>query len=145
MSQKRRKILNSDIDVTPFVDVMLVLLIIFMITSPMLINGIDVNLPDARAKSINADIKPLTISIDKNRQIYLEDALIDPADLTERLGAIMAHKSDSKIFIKGDRDVDYGLVLQIFANIKEAGFDNVGLITNGDVAPIRKTSTQQGI
>lgn len=128
-TKNSRRSLNSDIDVTPFVDVMLVLLIIFMITSPMLINGVEVNLPEAKVKNLNNELKPITISIDKNRTIYLEDAVIGTEDLVEKLGAIMQEKSDAKIFIRGDKSVDYGLVLQVFANIKEAGFDNVGLIT----------------
>ena len=137
-SIRRRNILNSEIDVTPFVDVMLVLLIIFMITSPMLISGIDVNLPEAKAKSINTESKPLTISIDKERHIFIEDASVEVAQLAEKLALIMEQKNNTKVFIRGDKDVDYGLVLQVFAHIKQAGFDDVGLITNSNVVDFKK-------
>lgn len=128
-TRNSRRTLYSEIDVTPFVDVMLVLLIIFMITSPMLINGVDVDLPEAKAQNMKNETKPITISIDKDRTIYLEDAIIAEEDLVNRLGAIINEQSDAKIFIRGDKSVDYGLVLHVFADIKEAGFDNVGLIT----------------
>lgn len=135
----RKRSLNSDIDVTPFVDVMLVLLIIFMITSPMLINGVDVNLPEAQAKSINTEAKPLTISIDKERHIFIEDATVEIGQLCDKLKLIMEQKNSAKVFIRGDKDVDYGLVLQVFANIKQAGFDDVGLITNSNVVDFKKS------
>lgn len=127
--KRKYRQLNSDIDVTPFVDVMLVLLIIFMITSPMLINGVEVNLPEAKAKNLSNEMKPVTISIDKERNIYLEDAIVSHEDLVEKLTAIVSQKHDSKIFVRGDSSVDYGLVLSVFADIRESGFDNVGLVT----------------
>lgn len=137
-TRNSRRPLYSEIDVTPFVDVMLVLLIIFMITSPMLINGVDVDLPEAKAKNMKNEMKPVTISIDKNRTIYLENVIVPEEDLVNKLGAIMNEQSDAKIFIRGDKSVDYGLVLHVFADIKEAGFDNVGLITTESAQPSRR-------
>lgn len=128
-SRREYRQLNSDIDVTPFVDVMLVLLIIFMITSPMLINGVEVNLPEAKAKSLSNEAQPITISIDKERNIYLEEDIVSHRDLVEKLTAIVSKKHDTKIFVRGDSQVDYGLVLSVFADIRESGFDNVGLVT----------------
>ena len=137
--ESKRRTLNSDIDVTPFVDVMLVLLIIFMITSPMLISGVDVNLPEAKTKSMNTENKPITISINKKRDIFIEDANIQLDQLANTLTAIMEQKNKSKIFIRGDKDVDYGLVLQVFADIKQAGFEDVGLITNNNNIALKKS------
>lgn len=130
MRYRMQHALKSDINVTPFVDVMLVLLIIFMITSPMLISGVDVELPEAKTAAIDSEIKPLTVSITKNKEIFIEDTTVKLTDLSSKLDAILKAKKDTRIFIRGDKDVDYGLILQVFAEIKNAGFTNVGLLTN---------------
>lgn len=130
MRYRMQHVLKSDINVTPFVDVMLVLLIIFMITSPMLISGVDVELPEAKTAAIDSEIKPITVSITKNKEIFIEETAVKITDLSSKLDAILKAKKDTRIFIRGDKDVDYGMILQVFAEIKNAGFTNVGLLTN---------------
>jgi biopolymer transport protein TolR len=125
----RSKQIKSEINVTPFVDVMLVLLVIFMVTSPMLISGVQVDLPQTSSDPMQGQDEPLAISIDRKGAIYLQDNKTDIKNLTKKLQLILKNKPDGRIFIRGDKAVDYGKVVEVFAVIKNAGYQNVSLIT----------------
>ncbi len=127
--RRRRKLMN-EINVTPMVDVMLVLLIIFMITSPMLVAGIEVDLPQTESAPISGSDKPLTISLDKNERLFLFDTLISKDSLVEKLKEITKENKDTRIFVKGDKSVSYGVIVETMARIKNAGFTKVALISD---------------
>jgi biopolymer transport protein TolR len=119
----------SDINVTPFVDVMLVLLIIFMVTAPMMIQGLDVDLPQVSAKPLDTKEEQLIITIDKSNQIFINDFQTDLDSLQIKLLKILEGRTDPEVFIKADRDIVYGTVVQVMAAIRGAGVDNVGMVT----------------
>jgi biopolymer transport protein TolR len=129
-SRKVRHALTSEINVTPLIDVMLVLLIIFMITSPMLVAGINVDLPETKASPISGQDEPLVISIDKKGDMYLIETKIDRSKLAEKLSSITKEKKDTRIFIRGDKNVAYGDIVSVVAEINAAGFSKVALISN---------------
>ena len=129
----------AEINVTPFVDVMLVLLIVFMVTAPLLTVGVPVDLPKTRAQALSQDREPLSVTIRKNGRIYLQNSPIAEDDLVARLEAIASNGYDQRIFVRGDKDVDYGRVMEVMARISAAGFTHIGLVT--DVArPKQKKS-----
>jgi len=119
----------SEINVTPFVDVMLVLLIIFMITAPLLTVGVQVELPKTSAKAIPGKDEPLTITVNKDGQIYLQETALELGALAPRLQAITGNNPDVRIFVRGDKAVNYGLVMEVMGTINGAGFRKVALIT----------------
>jgi biopolymer transport protein TolR len=119
----------SDINVTPFVDVMLVLLIIFMVTAPMMIQGLDVDLPQVSAKPLDTKEEQLIITIDKANQIFINDFQTDLDSLQIKLLKILEGRTDPEVFIKADRNIVYGTVVQVMAAIRGAGVDNVGMVT----------------
>jgi len=125
---KRRR-LNSEINVTPFVDVMLVLLVIFMVTAPMLVAGVEVDLPQTSAAPMSAQDEPLVIDIDRNGDFYIQGNIIPKESLTEKLAAIADVKADSRILVRGDRSLPYGDIMKAFAAIKNAGYQHVALVT----------------
>ncbi len=129
MDTGNKKRFMSDINVTPFVDVMLVLLIIFMVTAPMMIEGVAVNLPQTEAKSIKTSEDPLILTVTKDGKIFLERTEIKPEDLENKLKSIMKYRQDNEILLKGDREVQYGFVVQVMAGIKRAGVDKLGMVT----------------
>ena len=118
----------SNINVTPLVDVMLVLLIVFMITAPMLTVGVQVNLPQTRANQLNSDADPLIITMNKNREIFIQDAVVSPEDLIPRLKAISKVNSKTRIFVRGDNLLPYGEVIVIMGKIQSAGYEKVALV-----------------
>ncbi len=126
---KRNKTI-SQINVTPMVDVMLVLLVIFMITAPLLTVGIPINLPKTKAKALPEDQTPLSITISKDEKIFLQDSEIDLENLVPRLIAISKNKSDRKIFIRADKILSYGEVVKIMGLISSAGFNKIALVTD---------------
>lgn len=128
-SKRHRRQMNSDINVTPFVDVMLVLLVIFMVTSPMLVTGVQVDLPKTKASALTGQDEPLAISIDKSGSIFILENKISIDHLATKLSAVLKEKKETRIFVRGDSDVDYGKVMQLFSEIKEAGYNNVALVT----------------
>ncbi len=134
---KRR--LMSEINVTPMVDVMLVLLVIFMVTAPLLTVGVPVDLPQTKAPAINEPKEPLVITIDAKGEVYLQNSKIDAKDLAARLTAITSNNPDAAIYVRGDRAIDYGRVLEIMGIVSAAGFTKVSLIAelpkNDKVAP----------
>ena len=130
---------NSDINITPMVDVMLVLLIIFMVTAPLLTPGVPVDLPKAKAKLLSEEDKePLTITIDKSGQIFLQDTQIDVAELVPRLTAIAKNGYDQRILVRGDTAVDYGSVMRVMGELNVAGFRRIGLVTGQPREPAKQ-------
>ena len=119
----------SDINVTPMVDVMLVLLIVFMITAPLLTVGVAVDLPKTQAPQILSQDEPLTISVDARGRIFLQETEITVDQIVPRLRAITANKKDTRIFVRGDRAIAYGRVMEVMGTVNLAGFSRVALIT----------------
>jgi len=122
--------LMSDINVTPFVDVMLVLLIIFMVTAPMMVQGVDVALPEVSAKPMVTDKENLTITIDRQSNVYINDFQVRTDFLREKLEKILAGKTDREVFFRADKDVPYGMVVSVMAEIKAAGVEKLGMVTD---------------
>jgi biopolymer transport protein TolR len=120
----------SEINVTPFVDVMLVLLVIFMVTAPLLTVGVSVDLPKTKASIIQGQDEPLAITVDKQGKIYLQETELELATLAPRLIAITGNNPDVRIFIRGDRAIHYGRVMQVMGTINQAGFKKVALVTD---------------
>jgi biopolymer transport protein TolR len=120
----------SEINVTPFVDVMLVLLIVFMVTAPLLTVGVPVDLPKTKAQPLSQDREPLTVSVRRDGNIYLQNTRVAEEDLVPRLTAIAANGYDQRVFVRGDKAVDYGRVMQVMALISAAGFTHIGLVTD---------------
>jgi len=121
--------LISDINVTPLVDVMLVLLIIFMVTAPMMIHGVKVDLPITESKSIKTKEDPLILSITKKRLIFIEDYNVTFKALKGKLKKIVANRAGKEILLQADKDVPYGFVMKVMSQVKEAGISKVGMIT----------------
>lgn len=124
-----RSDLISDINVTPLVDVMLVLLIIFMVTAPMMIHGVKVNLPITESKSIKSKEDPIILSITKKRLIFIEDYNVTFNALKGKLKKIVANRAGKEILLQADKDVPYGFVMKVMSQVKEAGISKVGMIT----------------
>jgi biopolymer transport protein TolR len=120
----------SEINVTPFVDVMLVLLIVFMVTAPLLTVGVPVDLPQTRAKSLGEDREPLAVTIDNGGRIFLQNTPIEADDLVPKLMAISNNGYNQRIFVRGDKAVDYGKVMQVMGLLNSAGFTRIGLVTD---------------
>jgi biopolymer transport protein TolR len=119
----------ADINVTPFVDVMLVLLVIFMVTAPMMQEGIDVNLPQAQGKTLPSKEKRITISITKENEIFLNERKVEFSLLEDTLKKIYQNRSDREIFLRADQTVPYGFVVKTMGAIKSAGIEQLGMIT----------------
>ena len=118
----------SNINVTPLVDVMLVLLIVFMITAPMLTVGVQVDLPQTNTNQLNSDADPLIITMNKNREIFIQDAVVSLEDLIPRLKAISKVNAKTRIFVRGDNLLSYGEVIGIMGKIQSAGYEKVALV-----------------
>jgi biopolymer transport protein TolR len=129
-----RQGLISDINVTPLVDVMLVLLIIFMVTAPMMTYGVKVDLPTTESKSMKTQEDPLILSITKKRGIFIENYKVELGDLKGKLNKIFANKTGKEILLQADKNVPYGFVMTVMSQVKEAGITKVGMITE----PLRK-------
>ncbi len=121
--------LVSDINVTPLVDVILVLLIIFMVTAPMLQMGIDVNLPQVKARSIDVAEEKLVLTINGRKEIYINNFKTSVADLGPKLENIFKTKIEKEIFLRADKEVPYGFVVQVMSEVRKAGVDKLGMIT----------------
>ena len=118
----------SQINVTPFVDVMLVLLIVFMITAPLLTVGVSVDLPKTKAAQLNSKGDPIVVSIKQNGDLYIQERSIDALNLLPRLKAISEGNKNLRIYVRGDKNVSYGIVLDTIAKIKRSGFKKVALV-----------------
>ena len=122
----------SQINVTPFVDVMLVLLVIFMITAPLLTVGVQVDLPETEAGPISGDDEPLAITITKDNVIFLQETEVELGDLVPKLMAISERRTDTRIFMRADKDISYGRVMEVMGTVNRAGFKKVALVTKLD-------------
>ena len=127
----RRKPVMAEINVTPMVDVMLVLLIIFMVAAPLLTVGVPLDLPQTQAKSLDQDKEPLTVSVNTKGEVYLQNTEIPLDELVPKLKAITEARggAEERIFVRGDRQVDYGTVMKVMGRISAAGFRRVALVT----------------
>jgi len=121
--------LMSEINVTPFVDVMLVLLVIFMVTAPMMMQGVDVSLPEATAKPLVSQKDNLVITIDKEQHIHINDFAVESDFLREKLSKILENQSDREVYFRADQSVPYGVVAKVMADIKAAGVEKLGMVT----------------
>ncbi len=126
-----RKQQITEINVTPFVDVMLVLLVIFMITAPMLTTGVQVDLPDSKTKPVKGTDEPLAVTVTADGSIYIQDTKVKFDELRAKLKAIVGEKKDTRIFVRGDKKIDYGQVMRVIGEINGAGLHKVALITQG--------------
>lgn len=119
----------AEINVTPFVDVMLVLLIIFMVTAPMMMQGVDVALPEATAEAMSTETEPLMLSIDKQGRVFINDINVSVEDLHTKLEKIISGRTDREVFLRADKDVPYGTVVRVMSEIKAAGVEKLGMVT----------------
>ncbi len=128
-SRKRRFTPISGINVTPMVDVMLVLLVIFMVTAPLLTAGVPVDLPASQAKPLQGEDQPLSVTIKSDGSVWLQDTKVELDQLAPKLKAVMSAKPDQRIFVRGDATVDYGRVMEVMGNLSAAGLTHVALVT----------------
>jgi len=124
----------SDINVTPLVDVMLVLLIIFMVTAPMMMQGVNVSLPQTTPKPLPAEKEHLAVTIDRSQQIFSNDYKVSLEALKEKMEKILAGKTDNKVYLRADKNVPYGVVVRVISEVKRAGVEKLGVVTE----PIEK-------
>jgi len=122
----------NEINMTPFIDVMLVLLIIFMVTAPLMTVGVPLDLPKTGAAALNVDAKPVTLSIRANGEVFLAESRLGDADIVPTLTAAASQGLDERVFVRGDKRVDYGRVAQVMAIVTAAGFKRVALVTEPD-------------
>ncbi len=125
----KSRAMMSEINITPMVDVMLVLLIIFMVTTPMMQQGLDVELPETASSGSATSDEPFVLEIRKNRKIFVGDQQIPEADLQARLSAIFETRKNKQVYLQADKAVDYGFVAETMADIRAAGIFNIGLVT----------------
>jgi biopolymer transport protein TolR len=122
----------NEINMTPFIDVMLVLLIIFMVAAPLMTVGVPLDLPQTKAAPLNVDAKPVTLSIRANGQVFLAEAELKDGEIAGKLGAVAKQGMDERIFVRGDKRVDYGRVAQVMSIVTSAGYKRVALVTEPD-------------
>ena len=138
--RRQRRPRMSEINVTPFVDVMLVLLIVFMVTAPLLTVGVTVDLPETTSSPLPGQDEPLSVSVASDGTIYLQDSPVGVEELGPRLQAIAERQPDARIFVRGDKVIDYGRVMEVVGRIHAAGFAKVALVTEFDErAPDERT------
>jgi biopolymer transport protein TolR len=121
--------LMGEINVTPLVDVMLVLLIIFMVTAPMMVEGVDVSLPEATAKPLAAEKEPLVVTVDKSGQVFINNLQVQMDFLQDKLKKILEGRQNKELFFRADKDVAYGWVVRVMSEIKAAGVEKLGMVT----------------
>ena len=119
----------TDINVTPFIDVMLVLLIVFMVTAPLLTVGVPIELPETKGQQLQTNKEPVTISVDKAGKVFIQETEIKLDEIGAKLKAIAKSGYDEQIFIRGDKGIDYGTVMRVMGRVKAAGFTKVSLVT----------------
>jgi biopolymer transport protein TolR len=125
----RHAALNAEINVTPMVDVMLVLLIIFMVAAPMMTVGVPIDLPQTQAGALSDEKEPLTISVNTQGEIFLQETRVELGEIVPRLNAITNQGYEERIYVRGDRSVNYGQVMQVMGTLSAAGFRRVALVT----------------
>ena len=133
----------SEINVTPFVDVMLVLLIIFMVTAPLMTVGVKINLPKTQAKNIHENVEPLTVSINKDGHVFLQNTETPLEGLALKLQAIAEAKPDTRIYVRGDHEIAYGYIMKVMGALNAAGYHKVALVTDGQGAQRRLSKKSQ--
>ena len=121
--------INAEINMTPLIDIMLVLLIIFMVAAPLMTVGVPIDLPETQAKALNVDTQPITISVDNTGGIFIQETPITIEELVPKLQAIAEQGYEERIFVRGDKAADYGTVIGVMARISAAGFKNLGLVS----------------
>ena len=131
--------LMSDINVTPLVDVMLVLLIIFMVTAPMMMQGVNVSLPQTTSKPLPAEKDHLVISIDRSQQIYINDYQVVLESLQGKMEKILEGRPDQKVYLRADKSVPYGVVVRVISEVKLAGVEKLGMVTE----PLKETDEKR--
>jgi biopolymer transport protein TolR len=131
-SARRSPRLLSEINVTPFVDVMLVLLIVFMVAAPLLTVGVPIELPETKAKPMQGDTEPLTVTVGADGRVFLQETQIQIDELVPKLEAIAQNGYDERIFVRGDKAVGYGEVMQVMGALNAAGFRKIGLVTDSE-------------
>jgi biopolymer transport protein TolR len=119
----------SDINVTPFVDVMLVLLIVFMVSAPLLTSGVPVDLPEAQAKPLAIEKEPITITVDNEGRVFLKEDEINVDDIVTRLAEVAPNGFDERIYVRGDRTASYGAIMRVMGLINGAGYRHIGLVS----------------
>jgi len=129
LSSERNGMTISQINVTPLVDVMLVLLVIFMVTAPIIQQGVQVNLPQTKAGAIAGKDEPLIVTVAKNGKLYLNDNALTSEELGKKLRAIKKARGDKQVYLRADQDVRYGVVMKTIAEIKQAGIEKLGMVT----------------
>jgi len=129
MTKSKAPAIVSDINVTPMVDVMLVLLIIFMVAAPLLTVGVAIDLPQTQAKSLDQDREPLTVTVNDKGQVYLQNTDVKLDELIPKLRAVAKNGGDERIYVRGDKKVDYGTVMRVMGRLSAAGYRRVALIT----------------
>ena len=129
--RRGRRAVMSEINVTPFVDVMLVLLIVFMVSAPLLTVGVPLDLPQSQAKSLEQDREPLTISVNVRGQIFLQNSEITPEDLVPKIKAITDARGglEERVYVRGDKKVDYGTMMRVMGRLSAAGYHRVAMVT----------------
>jgi biopolymer transport protein TolR len=138
--RRGRRMPMAEINVTPLVDVMLVLLIIFMITAPLLVTGVPVDLPDSKASALKPDDTPLQISLDAKGDVFIDDAKQAPDGLAAKLAAIRGTRSDdTRVYVRADRKLDYGRVMTVVGDIADAGFTHVALVSQPEAVKAKAT------
>ncbi len=133
----------SEINVTPFVDVMLVLLIVFMVTAPLLTVGVPVELPRTDAKQLESESDPLSITIREDGTIYVQETVVTPDELVAQMRAISREGYDRRVFIRADATADYGMVADVMARLSSSGFQNLGLVTDTRNGPRRPDTRRE--
>lgn len=126
-----RKQQFTDINVTPMVDVMLVLLVIFMVTAPMLTAGVQVDLPESAAAPLKGDDEPISVTVSKDGSVSIQETPIKVDELQAKLKAVAGNNAEARIFVRGDKDIDYGRMMQVVGEVNAAGFHKVALVTIG--------------
>ena len=127
--RRQRTRMMSEINVTPFVDVMLVLLIVFMVAAPLLTVGVPIDLPESQAKSIEQNKDPLTVSVNDKGQVFLQNSEIAVEDIVAKLKAVAKNGTEERIYVRGDRKVDYGTVMRVMGRLSAEGYRRVALVT----------------
>lgn len=132
----RRRAPMAEINITPMVDVMLVLLIIFMVAAPLLVAGVPVDLPDSKAGALKSDDKPIQLSLDSEGRIFLDMLEVPATGLPEKLAALReARTDDARVYVRADRGLDYGAVMRVVGDVSAAGFRRVALVSDGESKP----------
>ena len=131
-NRARRHAVMHEINVTPFVDVMLVLLIIFMVSAPLLTVGVPLELPETKGQQLQSNREPLIISVQRDGKVYLQETQVELGDIATKLKAIAKGGYDEPIFVRGDKGIDYGTVMRVMGRIKQGGFTKVSLVTESE-------------